>query len=205
MFRRTTLLECWWMWRILLDCGYCSKECTGDWAMARRTKNKKFGFLEQVGEKFLNTSGCIKKKNNNRGQSRPYRRRNKKNSKDRARHVHGRKTWTPYMLQFRWNRLNVWRLTFTYMVPSDQRRAANIGISNTKLRITAVIAVNGLGQFAPLMFIIKHSQSSEAKTWSNKNESYQWAFQEGRIQTWGRLGERHMGKITDCKRRDRVT
>jgi DDE superfamily endonuclease len=48
-------------------------------------------------------------------------------------------------------------------LPGDQRRATNIGISNTKLRITAVIAVNGLGQFAPLMLIIKHSQSSEAK------------------------------------------
>jgi hypothetical protein len=47
--------------------------------------------------------------------------------------------------------------------PCDQRRATNIGISNTKLRITAVIAVNGLGQFAPLMLIIKQSQSSEAK------------------------------------------
>jgi hypothetical protein len=47
--------------------------------------------------------------------------------------------------------------------PGDQRRATNIGISNTKLRITAVISVNGLGQFAPLMLIIKHSQSSEAK------------------------------------------
>lgn len=47
--------------------------------------------------------------------------------------------------------------------PADQRRATNIGISNTKLRITAVIAVNGLGQLAPLMLIIKHSQSSEAK------------------------------------------
>jgi DDE superfamily endonuclease len=47
--------------------------------------------------------------------------------------------------------------------PGDQRRATNIGISNTKLRITAVIAVNGVGEFAPLMLIIKHSQSSEAK------------------------------------------
>jgi hypothetical protein len=47
--------------------------------------------------------------------------------------------------------------------PGDQRRAINIGISNTKLRITAVIAVNGVGEFAPLMLIIKHSQSSEAK------------------------------------------
>jgi hypothetical protein len=47
--------------------------------------------------------------------------------------------------------------------PSDQRHATNIGISNSKLRITAVIAVNGVGQFAPLMLIIKHSQSSEVK------------------------------------------
>jgi DDE superfamily endonuclease len=47
--------------------------------------------------------------------------------------------------------------------PGNQRRAINIGISNTKSRITAVIAVNGVGEFAPLMLIIKHSQSSEAK------------------------------------------
>ena len=48
-------------------------------------------------------------------------------------------------------------------VPHDQQRAANIGIPNTKLRITAVICVNGLGDFAPLMFIIKHSVSSETR------------------------------------------
>ena len=47
--------------------------------------------------------------------------------------------------------------------PSNQVRATNIGISNTKLRITAIVAVNGLGIFAPLMMIIKHSTSSEAK------------------------------------------
>lgn len=48
-------------------------------------------------------------------------------------------------------------------VSNDQQRASNIGIPNTKLRITAVLAVNGIGQFAPLMFIIKHSVSSESK------------------------------------------
>ena len=48
-------------------------------------------------------------------------------------------------------------------VPQDQQRASNVGIPNTKLRITAVITVNGLGDFAPLMFIIKHSVSSEKK------------------------------------------
>ena len=48
-------------------------------------------------------------------------------------------------------------------VPNDQQRASNIGIPNTKLRITAVIAVNGVGEFAPLMFIIKHSVSSESR------------------------------------------
>lgn len=59
---------------------------------------------------------------------------------------------------------------FTYSIgpthifcPTDQQRATNIGISNTKLRITAVIAVNAVGQFAPLMLIIKHSVSSEAR------------------------------------------
>lgn len=47
--------------------------------------------------------------------------------------------------------------------PTDQKRATNIGINNDKLRITAVIAVNGVGWFAPLMLIIKHSVSSEVK------------------------------------------
>ena len=45
--------------------------------------------------------------------------------------------------------------------PGNQQRATNIGISNDKLRITAVIAVNALGEFAPLMLIVKHSASSE--------------------------------------------
>ena len=48
-------------------------------------------------------------------------------------------------------------------VPADQQRASIIGIPNTKLRITAVLTVNGLGEFAPIMFIIKHSVSSENK------------------------------------------
>jgi DDE superfamily endonuclease len=48
-------------------------------------------------------------------------------------------------------------------VPADQQRASNIGIPNTKLRITAILTVNGLGEFAPTMFIIKHSVSSENK------------------------------------------
>ena len=46
-------------------------------------------------------------------------------------------------------------------VPTNQQRASNVGIPNTKLRITAIIAVNGIGNFAPLMFIIKHSVSPE--------------------------------------------
>ena len=41
-------------------------------------------------------------------------------------------------------------------IPINQCRAANIGNVNTKLRITAVIAVNALGEFAPLLLIIKH-------------------------------------------------
>ena len=47
--------------------------------------------------------------------------------------------------------------------PGDQQRATNLGISNDKLRITAVIVVNGNGVFAPLMLIIKHSVSSEVR------------------------------------------
>jgi DDE superfamily endonuclease len=42
-------------------------------------------------------------------------------------------------------------------VPWDQSRAANIGNVNTKLRITAVLTVNGLGEFAPIFLILKHS------------------------------------------------
>lgn len=47
--------------------------------------------------------------------------------------------------------------------PKNQPRATNIGISNSKLRITAVIAVSAVGEFAPLMLIIKHSVSSEKR------------------------------------------
>jgi hypothetical protein len=47
--------------------------------------------------------------------------------------------------------------------PGDQKRATNIGISNEKMRITAVIAVSAAGDFAPLMLILKHSVSSETR------------------------------------------
>ena len=47
--------------------------------------------------------------------------------------------------------------------PINQQRATNIGITDTKVRITAVIAVNAAGQFAPLMLILKHSVSSGKK------------------------------------------
>ena len=57
-----------------------------------------------------------------------------------------------------------WSIGPTHLYcPINQTRATNIGISNTKLRITAVIAVSAEGTFAPLMIIIKHSVSSEAK------------------------------------------
>jgi hypothetical protein len=42
-------------------------------------------------------------------------------------------------------------------VPWDQSRAANIGNVNTKLRITAVLTVNGLSELAPIFLILKHS------------------------------------------------
>jgi DDE superfamily endonuclease len=41
--------------------------------------------------------------------------------------------------------------------PKDQQRATNIGVNDTKVGITAVIA----GLFFPLMLILKHSKSSE--------------------------------------------
>jgi DDE superfamily endonuclease len=57
-----------------------------------------------------------------------------------------------------------WAIGPSYMYcPGNQQRATNIGISNDKVRITAVIAVNALGEFAPLMLIVKHSASSEIK------------------------------------------
>jgi DDE superfamily endonuclease len=57
-----------------------------------------------------------------------------------------------------------WAIGPSYMYcPGNQQRATNIGISNDKVRITAVIAVNALGEFAPLMLIVKHSASSELK------------------------------------------
>ena len=52
-----------------------------------------------------------------------------------------------------------WAIGPTHMfVPEGQARA--IGSPNAKARITAVIAVNGEGTFAPLMIILKHSISS---------------------------------------------
>lgn len=57
-----------------------------------------------------------------------------------------------------------WAIGPSYMYcPGNQQRATNIGISNDKVRITAVIAVNALGVIAPLMLIVKHSVSSEIK------------------------------------------
>jgi DDE superfamily endonuclease len=47
--------------------------------------------------------------------------------------------------------------------PKDQSRATHLGVSDSKVRITATIAVNAEGVFAPTMFIIKHSASSEDK------------------------------------------
>ena len=57
-----------------------------------------------------------------------------------------------------------WCIAPTHMwCPKNQQRATNIGISNSKMRITAAIAVNGEGRFAPLMLIVKHSASSEKR------------------------------------------
>ena len=64
--------------------------------------------------------------------------------------------------------INMDETAFTYAIgpeymycPPDQCRAQNIGIPNTMLRITAVVAVSGNGEFVPLFIIIKHSVSSE--------------------------------------------
>jgi hypothetical protein len=54
-------------------------------------------------------------------------------------------------------------LTHLY-VPVNQYRAANIGNANTKLRITAILTVNGLGEFAPVMLIRKHSSKAISET-----------------------------------------
>lgn len=54
-----------------------------------------------------------------------------------------------------------WAIGPTHLyVPGNQQRASNLGIANTKLRLTAVITVGANGDFAPLMVIIKHSVSS---------------------------------------------
>ena len=47
--------------------------------------------------------------------------------------------------------------------PKDQDRATHLGVSDMKVRITATIAVCSTGHFAPTMFIIKHSVSSEKR------------------------------------------
>lgn len=63
--------------------------------------------------------------------------------------------------------INMDETAFSYAIgpdymycPSDQSRAKHLGIPNIKLRITAIVAVSGLGGFPPLMIIIKHSVSS---------------------------------------------
>lgn len=63
--------------------------------------------------------------------------------------------------------INMDETAFSYAIgpeymfcPPDQARAKHIGIPNTKLRITAVVAVSGTGKFVPLLMIIKHSVSS---------------------------------------------
>lgn len=47
--------------------------------------------------------------------------------------------------------------------PTNQSRAQHLGVPNTKLRITAVVAVSGSGAFVPLLIIIKHSVGSEER------------------------------------------
>ena len=63
--------------------------------------------------------------------------------------------------------INMDETAFSYAIgpeymycPPDQSRAQHLGIPNTKLRITAVVAVSGTGKFVPLFIIIKHSVSS---------------------------------------------
>ena len=85
--------------------------------------------------------------------------------------------------------INMDETAFTYAIgpeymycPPDQSRAQNIGIPNTKLRITAAVAVSGNGNFVPLFIIIKHSVSSAdrpdqsnmkvIRDMYNKNEGY---------------------------------
>ena len=66
--------------------------------------------------------------------------------------------------------INMDETAFTYAIgpeymycPPDQQRAQNIGIPNTMLRITAVVAVSGNGEFVPLFIIRKHSFSSDER------------------------------------------
>ena len=63
--------------------------------------------------------------------------------------------------------INMDETAFTYAIgpehmycPPDQNRTQNLGSPNTKLRITAVVAVSGNGDIVPLFINIKHSDSS---------------------------------------------
>lgn len=57
-----------------------------------------------------------------------------------------------------------WAVGPTHLyVLRDQQRSSNLGIANTKLRITAVITVGATGSFAPVMMIIKHSADSKVR------------------------------------------
>ena len=63
--------------------------------------------------------------------------------------------------------INMDEAAFSYAIgpeymycPPDQSRAQHLGIPNTKLRITGVVAVSGRGIFVPLFIVIKHSVSS---------------------------------------------
>ena len=48
-------------------------------------------------------------------------------------------------------------LTHMFVPKSESARPKHQGVSNMKLRITAAITVNGVGDFAPLFMIIRHS------------------------------------------------
>ena len=57
-----------------------------------------------------------------------------------------------------------WAIGPTYLyVPVDEQTATNLGIANSKIRISAVITVGANGFFAPLIISIKHSVCSNTR------------------------------------------
>ncbi len=56
----------------------------------------------------------------------------------------------------------IFKIQHIYYFSFWLEQASNTGIEDAKLRVTAIVMVNGEGRFDPLMIIIKHCVSSKA-------------------------------------------